>query len=126
MIHIFNFLSDGLNGNEDFLITNHYALAAYGWLLYMVGKLWYYRKEYDPNHDGLGWGEIKVFFRKNWIAFLFAAMLGLILVPFAPRLWVWGTGLFEVSRSWPVTDLVYLLVGAFILVVQLVIDRLKK
>jgi len=125
MIALFStFLSDGIGHGEDLLIKNHYALAGYGWFLYMVGKLWYYRNDYDKNHDGLGWLEIVAFTRQNWISFFFAAMLAFILVPFAPRLWLWGTELFD--KDWPVTDLVYLLVGAFILVVQLVVDYLKK
>lgn len=123
---ILNLFTDGIGGHEEFLITNHYALAAFGWFVYMVGKLWYYRDKYDTNNNGLGLKEVGVFFRMNWIAFFFAALLAFILVPFAPNLWNWTTDSFEVSKDWPVTDLVYLLVGGIILGLQLIIDWIKR
>ena len=106
------------------LLQNPYALAAYGWTLYMVGKLWYYRDVYDTNKDGLGWSEIQVFLRRNWVAFLFNAMLIAVFTPYVPDLWMWSMDLF--NRTWPMTKVAYILEGGFILVVQLAIDYVKR
>jgi len=112
--------------HNNLVFNNHYVLAGFGWLLYMVGKLWYYRNEYDTNDDGLGWSEVGAYFRKNWIVGLFNGMLIVIAVPFAPQFWSWGTGLFEASQDWEFTDLVYVLAGGFILVIQIIVDWVRS
>jgi hypothetical protein len=110
--------------HEHFLLDNNYALAAFGWALYMVGKLWYYRDVYDTNHDGLGLNEIGVYLRRNWISFLFNAMLIIIFTPYVPDLWLWAMDLF--GKEWPMTRAAYILEGGLILIVQLIIDWVKN
>lgn len=112
--------------DHSLIIKNHYVLAGFGWLLYMVGKLWYFRNEYDTNNDGLGLAEVGSYFRKNWIVGLFNGMLIVVAVPFAPQFWNWGTGLFDVSKDWEFTDLVYILAGGFILVIQIIVDWVRS
>lgn len=123
-MEILSMLTDGLNEGDSFLITNHYALASYGWCLYSVGKLWYYRDVYDTNKDGLGLVEIGAFFKQNWISMLFNAMLLLVLVPYTP--WVWERGMELSNKDWPMTDLAYILTGNIIILVQIIIDFVKR
>lgn len=103
-------------------IILHYGLAGFGWLLYVVGKLYVTSAKYDTNDDGLSWDEVQKYIKKNWIAFLFNAMLLAIAVPYAQDWWPIITGLFDFSKGWEFTELVYVLAGSFILVVQILID----
>ncbi len=118
--------SPNTHEEHSMILKNHYVLAGFGWLLYMVGKLWYFRNEYDTNNDGLGAAEVGSYFRKNWIVGLFNGMLIVIAVPFAPQFWNWGTGLFDASKDWEFTDLVYILAGGFILVIQIIVDWVRS
>lgn len=130
VITIFNFLQEE-EGHKHikFFIKNHYGQAAFGWLVYMVGKLWWYRNEYDENNDGLGWSEVVVFGRKNWITGLFNALLIAIGVPYAPEIWDLAMELVVhfnfLEKPWRFGDGVYIGMGALVLVVQLVIDVIR-
>jgi len=107
-------------------IMIHYGQAAFGWALYMVGKLWWYRDVYDADHNGLGLKEVGVYVKKNWITALFNGMLLVVTVPYAE--WLWATAMDIFKKDWPFNDFVYVLAGGFILAIQLIADfvRAKK
>ena len=105
-------------------IFEQYLLAGFGWLLYMVGKLWYFRKEYDPNNDGLGWNEVQRYLKKNWIVGLFNLLLLVVVVPYAEDIWSWGMNFW--GKDWAFSDFVYVLAGSFILVIQIIIDFVRS
>jgi len=102
----------------------HYLLAGFGWFLYLVGKLWYFRDHYDTNNDGLDGREVKRYLQKDWISFLFNAMLLAIVVPYAPEIWTFIMQL--AGKEYPFREFVYVLAGGFILVVQIAIDVVKS
>jgi hypothetical protein len=65
----------------------HYLLAAFGWVAYIVGRLWLKRKQYDINDDGLDVSEVKLYLKRNWIGFAFNAILLVVLTPYIPDIW---------------------------------------
>ena len=122
-IYVFVLLLLGIKQTNPMMFN--YTLAGFGWWLYIVGRLFFDRKKYDKDDNGLGWEEVKAYLKMNWIAFLFNGMLLIIIVPYTEILWYWGIGFFEISKDWIFNDLAYVLAGSFILVVQIIIDIVR-
>ncbi len=113
--------------NEPTLLGK-YGLALFGWLTYMVGKMWYTSDSYDKDQDGMSLAEVRLFMKKNWVAGLFNMMLLIIAVPYAHEIWDFAMQI--TGKNWPFSEFIYVLIGSAILFLQIFIDivkwRLKK
>jgi len=105
-------------------LSNPWALALYGWLFYNLCKLLFDQKKYDLDDDGLGWSEVGMFFKHEWLGMLVSLMLLPITTPYTPQLWTWL--MVIIGQDQPFSTLAYSFNGVWMALIQLGVSMVKN
>lgn len=104
-------------------LENPWILAILGWFLYNIGKLMVDQKKYDLDNNGLGWSEVGMYLKFNWIGMLFSSILLVFVLPYTHNLWHWGMELW--GKDWEFINLAYGLIGVLMIAIQIGVKYIK-
>ena len=104
--------------------SNPWFLSIYGWVLYNVAMVWFDRKKYDLDNDGLGLSEVGMFLKHEWIGMLLSLMLVPFITPYAPNIWGWFMDVW--GKDWEFVNMAYGGVGVIMMLLQYAISWLKS
>ena len=100
---------------------DHFFLGYLGWFFWAIRQLRQYKNKLDAESRPFSF---KKFFREAWDDYIYTGVAVFILVLFAPEIWslVLKIGGWDI----PFTDLMYVGVGPFVVLVDYLVEKFRK
>ena len=106
---------------ESIWFMNHFFLGYLGWFFWALRQLRNYKNKLDESQKKF---YFKKFIMEAWDDYLYSGVAVFILVLFAPT--IWSYIIIALDKDYPFTDLMYLGVGPFVVLIDFIVEKFTK